>query len=170
MKSSFVCLFIFLGVWLTTTSQEAYLASTSIRDANGVSVQSTDILDSGKVTIIVFWQTCNSRCCDNLDNLHEVWKEILAIQGIQMIGICVDALGSYSHVKPMVDGNSWDFETYIDVNCDLKRAMNINAVPCTILLDQQHQLICRYEGICPGNAELLCEKIKLESLALLEAE
>lgn len=77
-----------------------------------------------------------------------------------MICICVDGTGSWSHVKPVVDGNCWEFDTYVDVNCDLKRAMNVTNVPCTILLDGSKNLICRYNGFCIGADQMLCEKIR----------
>jgi len=71
----------------------------------------------------------------------------------------VDCHGSSSHVKPIVKGKNYDFETYIDVNGDFIRAMSVSAFLYTILFDKDQKELCRYSGYCSGSGELICKKI-----------
>ena len=161
----------FLAIFLTSiliSAQTGYLPYAELKTIDGLPTTTEYITEPGSVTILVFWKSCNKQCCENLDAMQEVWHESLEEEGVKMIGICVDAVGSWDHIKPFVNGNSWDFDTYIDVNCDLKRAMNVTTVPCTILLDHRQNLICRYNGFCSGTEKMMCEKIERHTLALLD--
>lgn len=150
------------------SAQNGYLPYAELKTIDGISVTTDEIIEPGVITILVFWKSCNSKCSQSLDAMHEVWLDSLEERGVKMIAICVDGLGSWDHVKPLVYGNSWDFDTYIDVNCDLKRAMNVGSVPCTFLLDASQNLICRHDGFCIGAEAMLCEKIHHHRLALLD--
>ena len=85
--------------------------------------------------------------------------EELREKGIRLVAISVDCNGSWSQVKPMVQGQGWEFDAYIDVNGDLMRAMNVSEVPCTLLFDQARQLLCRYHCEYAGSQELISENI-----------
>lgn len=149
-------------------AQAGYLPYAELTTLEGARLTTNDIISSNQVTILVFWKSCNQKCCQQLDAIHEIWQDSLAEQGVQMIGICIDGLGSWDHVRPLVYGNSWEFDTYIDVNCDLKRAMNVTCIPCTVLLDQQNNIICRYNGYCSGSEKMLCEKIYSKQLVAFD--
>jgi cytochrome c biogenesis protein CcmG, thiol:disulfide interchange protein DsbE len=78
---------------------------------------------------------------------------------VKMVAICVDCNGNWTQVKPIVNGNNWDFETYIDVNGDFKRAMNVGDVPCSMLFDTDQNLVCRMNNACKGSEEFICSSI-----------
>jgi hypothetical protein len=91
--------------------------------------------------------------------MQSAWLENLQQRGVKMVAICIDSNGTWSHIKPMANGKNWEFEIYIDTNGDFKRAMNVGNVPCTILFDQNQNMLCRNIGYCSGNEELICDKI-----------
>lgn len=149
-------------------AQDPFLPQVELRTIDGLPASSMDIIEPGTVTILVFWKSCNSMCRESLDAMHEIWMDSLKGKGVKMVAICVDGTGAWDHVKPLVNGNAWEFETYIDVNCDMKRAMNVNSLPCTILLDDIQGMICRHNGYCTGAEALLCKKIQTHQYAVAD--
>ncbi len=130
-----------------------------LKTPDGISISSDAILTPGASVMLVFWKSTSNQCCENLESLQSAWLDSLENKGVKMIAICVDCSGSWSHVKPMIMGRNWSFDTYIDVNGDFKRALGVNALPCTILYDENLHQLCRQNGFCPGSGELICEKI-----------
>jgi cytochrome c biogenesis protein CcmG, thiol:disulfide interchange protein DsbE len=144
---------------LSLSAQQTAIPNVDLRDINGKIVSSSQITQPGTATLVVFWKSTSGKCCDNLDMLQDAWEETLSLRGVKLVAICVDCNGSWTQVKPIVNGNNWDFDTYIDVNGDLKRAMNVGDVPCTMLFGEDQEMICRYNGACTGSQELICENI-----------
>ena len=63
-------------------------------------------------------------------------------------------------VKPMVEGKGWDFDILLDVNSDLKRAMNVSNPPHTFLFDGSGKLVYQHTGYIEGGEEDLYEEIQ----------
>jgi len=139
------------------SAAQTSLPDVDVRDMDGMQVSASNIIRPGAPTLLVFWKSNNNQCCENLETLEEAWSNTLRSQGVKMVVICTDCSGSWSHIKPIVNGNSWEFETYVDVNGDLKRAMNVGEGPCTMLFDENENMVCRYNAACTGSPEYICE-------------
>ena len=59
--------------------------------------------------------------------------------------------------KPWVSGRP--FEVYIDPNSDLKRALNVNAIPHTFLLNANKEIVWQHTSYLDGDEEELYEEI-----------
>jgi cytochrome c biogenesis protein CcmG/thiol:disulfide interchange protein DsbE len=152
---------VLLAFWPTLwlSAQQSSIPNVDLRDIDGNIISSSQITQPGTSTMVVFWKSSSNKCCDNLETLAEACDETLRERRVRMVAICVDCNGSWSHVKPLVNGNNWDFETYIDVNGDFMRAVNAGEVPCTMLFDEDQNLICRYNIVCSGSKEFICASI-----------
>lgn len=148
-----------------TMAQQNKLPDVKLKNLDGHTVSLNELADSGIVTVIVFWKTTNNKCCDNLESLQEVYEETTGGVEVNIISICVDATGTWSHIKPYVIAKGYDFDTYVDVNGDLKRAMQVSNLPCTLVFDQMNNQFCRYDNYCAGYAETLCGKIYGQAMA-----
>jgi len=62
---------------------------------------------------------------------------------------------------PYINGSSWDYEVLIDTNQDLKRAMNVNNVPHTFLLNGDGAIVWEHNNYSPGDENALYEQILL---------
>jgi hypothetical protein len=96
--------------------------------------------------------------------MNQTWDATLRERGVRLIAVCTDCNGSWSQVRPIVNGRSWEFETYVDVNGDFKRSMCVGEAPCNLLFDGEMHLLCRYNSGCSGTEDFVCENI-LEHLA-----
>ena len=58
-----------------------------------------------------------------------------------------------------VNTKGWDFEVLLDVNSDLKRAMNVSNPPHTFLIDGSGKIVWQHTGYVEGGEEDLYEEI-----------
>jgi len=77
-----------------------------------------------------------------------------------LVAVSIDNAKNVLKVKPYVDGQAWDFDVLLDVNEDLKRALNVNNVPYTILLDKKGNIVWKHEGYVEGNEYILDEQVR----------
>jgi cytochrome c biogenesis protein CcmG, thiol:disulfide interchange protein DsbE len=152
-----VLLAFFPSLWMS--AQQTSIPDVDLRDIDGNIISSSELTQPGMSTLIVFWDSSSGKCCENLDVLQEAWDETLKQKGVRLVAVCVDCNGAWTQVKPIVNGNGWDFDTYIDVNGDFKRAMSVGDLPCTMLFDRDQNMICRYNATGKGSQEFICENI-----------
>jgi len=149
-------------------AQTNSMLSSDLKTLDGITVSSDKAIEAGSQTVLVLWSSTSNQCVQNLDNLQDLWNDSLRDEGVNFVSVCIDANGYYSKIKPFVDGNGWEFDTYIDVNGDFNRTIGVNELPCTILLDNENNQIARYEGFSAGSKDLL-NKIRLNnSIAYVE--
>jgi cytochrome c biogenesis protein CcmG, thiol:disulfide interchange protein DsbE len=158
MKTSMI---IAIGLlMLGAFAQKPTMPFAQLKNLDGATVNTAEIFSLDEITLLVFWRSEDGKCCENLDQMHEAWNEQLKHKNVRLVAVCVDARGSYSHVKPMVKGRGWEFDAYIDLNGDFRRSMGVNLLPCTMLLDEKLNVICRHDGYCTGAADMICEKVE----------
>jgi hypothetical protein len=61
---------------------------------------------------------------------------------------------------PMVNGKAWEFEVLLDPNSDFKRAMNVNMIPHTFLLNGDGKIVSQHTAYFEGAEFELYEKVK----------
>jgi hypothetical protein len=60
----------------------------------------------------------------------------------------------------MAKSKGWDFEILLDANGDFKRAMNVNMIPHTFLLDGNGKVVSQHTAYFEGAEFELYEKVK----------
>ncbi len=110
--------------------------------------------------IINFWATWCAPCKRELNTIAEVYDEWQKETGVKLIAISIDDARSQSRVLPFINGSSWEYEIYIDANQDFKRAMGVNNVPHTFLVDGNGYVVWQHNNYSPGDEEELYDKIR----------
>ncbi|MFK7755790.1 MAG: TlpA family protein disulfide reductase [Flavobacteriales bacterium] len=136
------------------------LPSVKVKDLSGNNVNTADFGNDGKPIVISFWATWCAPCKKELNAIHEVYEDWQDETGVKLIAISIDDARSATRVKPYVDSQGWDYEVYIDSNQDLKRALNVNNVPQTFLLNGSGEIVWTHSGYAPGDEEELLEEIE----------
>ncbi len=139
---------------------EFKLPSVNVKDLNGSMVNTKTFDNDGKPMIINFWATWCMPCKRELNNIAEVYIDWVEETGVKLIAVSIDDARSSSRVIPYVNGAAWDYEVYIDSNADLKRAMNVNNVPHTFLLDGEGNVVWQHNNYAPGDEDELYDQIK----------
>lgn len=159
MKLSILLVFIlFSGI--SIMSQTNNLPSVDIFTLDGIRVNANSISNNNLPMVMVFFKTYDKGCCKYLADLNDASEETLKNNKIKIVAICVDCNGHMENVKPFIAGRDLDMEVYVDKNGDLKRLLGIPSVPFTMLYDHEMKLVCKYNGYCSGNQDVLCEKVK----------
>lgn len=160
MKRSLLSIAVLLFITAIAQAPQT-LPSVVLKDVTGKNKNVADYSKTGKVTVINFWATWCTPCKKELtninDNLLESWREKY---NVDLVAVSIDNAKNVLKVKPYVDGQAWDFDVLLDVNEDLKRALNVNNVPYTILLDKKGNIVWKHEGYVEGNEYILDEQIK----------
>ena len=136
------------------------LPNVTIKNLNGKDVNIAKLNNNGKPIVITFWATWCKPCIkehEALNDLYDDWKDET---GVKIYSVSIDDSRSSSRVKPFVEGKGWEFETLLDVNSDLKRAMNVSNPPHTFLIDGKGKIVYQHSGYIDGSENELYKEIK----------
>jgi peroxiredoxin len=131
----------------------------TLRNLDGECFSTSEIFNTNHPQVMIFWKSFDTKCCSNLENMQSAWLSQLKDRGVNLVAICIDCKGNWSYLKPIISGKAWEFDIFIDSNGDLKRALGVTNAPYTLLFDEENRVICRHEGYCSGNEDLVCKKI-----------
>jgi thiol-disulfide isomerase/thioredoxin len=153
----FVCLSLVSSIFSQNDGKK--IPSIQLMDLNGKPVNTANLTANGPV-VISFWATWCAPCKRELNTIHEVYEEWQNETGITIVAVSIDDEKTKAQVPLYVNGKGWDYEVYLDPNADLKRAMNVNLVPHTFLLDKDNQIVWQHNSYAEGDEEHLFELIK----------
>ena len=136
------------------------IPTVTVKNLQGKNVSTKSFSNDGKPMVISFWATWCSPCKKELNNIAEIYEDWQDETGVKVIAVSIDDARNKHKVKPYVDSKGWEFEVYIDANQDLKRAMNVNNVPYTFLVDGEGKIVYEHNNYVPGDEDALYKKIK----------
>ena len=139
----------------------AQLPNIKLKDVTGNSINLSEISNNGNPTIISFWATWCKPCKAELNAIAEVFEDWVEETGVKLIAISIDDARSSSRVEPYVNAMGWEYTVLMDPNGDMKRAMNVNNVPHTFLLNGNNKIVWDHNNYSPGDEnELFDELVK----------
>jgi cytochrome c biogenesis protein CcmG, thiol:disulfide interchange protein DsbE len=159
--------FLLLGLIVSTLSMAQdheplivkQLPSVKLVDMNGKAVNTAELGLKGPV-VISFWATWCSPCKRELNTIHELYTDWQEETGVTLVAVTIDDEKTKAQVPVYVDGKGWEYLVLMDPNGDFKRAMGVNNVPHTFLIDQKGNIVYSHNNYAPGDEEKLYEEIK----------
>ena len=154
------CFWILLSMVIyNLSSAQNSLPDTKIKSLAGNDVLFNSLGNSDTAVIVSFWATWCIPCIQELNTIHDQYDERQKETPFRLVAISIDDSRTTQKVRPFVAGKGWPFEIYLDINSDLKRALNINDVP-HILIIKNGKIVYQHNGYVNGNEEELFEKLK----------
>jgi peroxiredoxin len=136
------------------------LPSIDLRTAEGEPFNTADISNDGKPIILSFWALWCKPCIKELNTIADIYPDWQDETGVKLVAVSVDDSRSSAKVKPFADGNDWDYEVLLDVNGDFKRAMNVNMIPHTFILDGNGNVVWQHTSFSEGGELQLIETVR----------
>ncbi len=164
----FIVLFV-VGISLSSftsidkiLSPKSTVPSVSIKTLSNQTIDIQDALNKEGYTIISFWATWCKPCISELSAINDEYTDWQEETGVKVIAVSIDDARSKIRIPTIVNGKNWQFEVFSDENSDLKRALNVQNVPHTFIIDAKGEIVWQHTSYNPGDEAHYIEFIKGE--------
>lgn len=154
-------LVVLIGMSSYAQDQEAKgkkVPSVDLKDLKGKTVNTASMGLKGPV-VISFWATWCAPCKRELNTINELYTDWQEETGVTLVAVSIDDEKTKHQVPVYVNGKGWDYIVLLDPNGDFKRAMGVNNVPHTFLVDENGTIVYSHNSYSPGDEENLYKKI-----------
>ena len=158
MKKIVLCFLI--GLW--AIGAKAALPEVTLQDIDGKSVNIAALAKTGQPVILSFFATWCKPCMRELKAIDELYADWQDETGVTVYLVSIDQGQDIHKVKPLVDGNGWEFPVLLDPNGTLKRAMNVQNVPHLFVVNSKGEIVYNHVGYNAGDELELDRKLKGE--------
>lgn len=158
MKKTILSLIAVCGFTISTNAQA--LPSADMKATDGKTINSSKFSNDGKPMVISFWATWCKPCKKELDAIAEHYAEWQKETGVKLIAISIDDSRSSAKALTDVKSKGWEYEVYLDDNQDFKRAMNVNNIPHTFVVDGSGNIVWQHNSYADGDEDHLYEVLK----------
>ncbi len=159
MKKLLTLMLMALTVMGLHAQTKSDFPNVTIKNLDGKDVNIATLSNNGNPIVMTFWATWCGPCIKEHNALSDVYDDWRDETGVKIYSVSIDDSRSTAKVKPTVEGKGWDFDVLLDVNSDLKRAMNVSNPPHTFLFDGNGKLVYQHTGYFDGAEDELYEEI-----------
>jgi thiol-disulfide isomerase/thioredoxin len=145
---------------LTLSAQNNSVPAVDVLKLDGSTFNTSNIKNDGKPVIINFWATWCAPCKRELNNIAELYEDWQEETGVKLVAISIDDARNMAKVAPYVNGKAWEYDVYIDPNGDFKRALGVNNVPHTFLVDGNGNIVWQHNSYSEGDEFELYELVE----------
>ena len=136
------------------------IPAADVKTVEGKTVNTSKFNNDGKPIIISFWATWCKPCKKELDAISDNYAQWQKETGVKLIAISIDDSRSSGKVGTDAKSHSWDYEVYVDENQDFKRAMNVNNVPHTFIVNGKGEIVWQHNSYVEGDEDHLYDVLK----------
>ncbi|MFQ5869211.1 MAG: TlpA disulfide reductase family protein [Candidatus Zixiibacteriota bacterium] len=158
-------LVFFLLVSSASAGEKKVAHNFILKSLEGEQVELEKLYGIGPI-YISFWATWCKPCVEELLIMQRIYERHKD-KGFLLLGINEDKAMGLSKVKSFVRGKRFSFPVLLDPDGDVSRKYRVFALPYSVLLDSQGEIVYTGYGFKPGDEVAIEEKI--ENL-LLEKE
>jgi peroxiredoxin len=139
---------------------KAQLPAVTLGNVSGNLVRVDTLSNDGRPIVIDFFATWCKPCIRELDAINDVYDDWKDETGMKLIAVSIDQAQNIHKVKPLVDQAGWQYDVLLDPNGDLKRALGIQLIPYTLVIDGKGKIVYRHQGYADGAEEELIDEIR----------
>lgn len=144
-----------------TLFAQAELPNTQVKDVKkGNKVAFNQAFEKGKVTVVSFWATWCVPCKKEINAMRKKFPDWKKEADFNYFAVSIDEARAEGLVKTTIISSGWDFPVYQDANADLKRSLNFQNVPFTIIVDKNGKVAWMHTGYETGGEDEIFAKVK----------
>lgn len=151
--------FLICVLFFTVGFSQKSMPNLVLNTLEGRPINLMDEISKDQLTIVSFWATWCVPCINELDAISEVYDLWQESENIELIAISTDDARTQKRIRPMVSGKGWPYKILLDKNQELKRALNIAAIPQTYVV-RGSKIIHIRSGYSPGVEDQLYQIIQ----------
>jgi len=129
-----------------------------LEDLDGEFVELYEITGDGPI-LLSFWATWCKPCVEEMKELNKIYEEYKS-EGFNLVAISIDSEKSVSKVKPFIKSKNYDFIVLLDTNSEVARTFYAQAVPYSVLLDENGSIVYSHMGYKKGDEKEILNLIK----------
>lgn len=155
-----IALLLCLFALMATSNLYAQLPAMTLKTIDGQSVKMDTLNNGGKPFIVDLFATWCKPCLRELDAIAEVYGEWQEETGVKIFAVSTDQAQNIQKVKPLVSNHGWEYEVLLDPNSDFMRALGVQQIPFTMIVDGQGNIVYKHTGYTDGAEAELIEKVR----------
>lgn len=149
-------LLLLASTLLGATSLEV-APSFELPDLNHQVIEFSEV-QGERATLLSFWATWCRPCLAELEALKEIYENYKD-EGFTLVAINTDGPRSVGRVRTLVSGKQWEFPILLDTKNEVARLYGVKALPTSLLLNGQGEVVATRIGYRPGDETRLREEI-----------
>ena len=141
-------------------AQAQDIPAIELKDLGDITVDTrTFVEEADGPVLFCFWATWCSPCKRELNNYADLYADWQEETGVELVAVSIDDPRSMMRVKPYVNSVGWDYTVLIDPNKAFARAMQVNNVPHTFLVNAEGEVVWQHNNYADGDEEELYEEL-----------
>jgi hypothetical protein len=155
MKYFFLLLFALAA---NVASAQDSLSAARLKPLRGAVAPFSTFAKNDSLFLICFWASSSDESMNELNAINanlEKWKTAVPFR---MLGISEDEGKMASRVRGIYNMNSWTFEVFTDLYGDLRRALQSNNLPQSMILFKD-KIVYQQSGWTAGAENYLFQKL-----------
>lgn len=149
------------ALFLITIATPTWAAKTvpkfRLKNVDGKKVTFDDLAEKYELMAFVFWST---GCAPCKDELIEINKFAGDYEGFGVVAVSTDSARTSSQVKPYFKGQGFKFDTLLDVDGELVKALGIPGDPYALLVTAKGEVIWEHSGYRKGDEKKMQAEIE----------
>lgn len=143
-----------LALWLclliASSARATEAPDFNLPNLGGERIQLTTLLEKGPV-LLDFWATWCKPCIKAMPKLEEIHAKY-ADRGLTVLGVNEDGPRGQNRIRPFLRGRNITFPIAIDADGSVMKRMQVRALPTTILIAPDREIVLREAGLSDGKA------------------
>lgn len=149
---------LLISVLITDLNAQKKLPNVFLTNLEGQRFSLNELSEDHPV-ILSFWATWCEPCLRELSAMNNDMDLIENDLNARLAAVSIDDSRTTSRIVPLIKGNEWSFEVFLDQNQDLKRTFNIIDIPHTIII-YKNKIIYEHTGYINGDELILYGEIR----------
>lgn len=138
------------------------IPSMQLKSIDGQEKNTGDIFTSGQPVLLIFWATWCNHTSTGLTTIQDDYLvDWIDTYNLKVIAVSVDDVKTSNRAITVANTNGWEFEVYLDVNSDFRRAMGVNNAPHVFLFNSDGEVIWQQNAYMDGDEDRI-EQLLIE--------